>query len=79
MLCILKAVAIWLVLLLIAVNLVGFMVRGFFLPTLPMGAPSEPTYELLKRESGRFYAAHHAMTLLSIILAATFLFALYHF
>lgn len=79
MLCVLKAAFAWLVLTLVGINLIGYVVRGFFPPALPTDTSEGRLKELLASEARRFHAANNVMTLVGIVLTAAYLFALYRY
>lgn len=79
MLCILKAVAAWVILLLVGTNLIGFVVRGILWSPPPIDAPTDRVQELLRRESARMNVTNAVMTVGSILITAGYLFALLHF
>jgi hypothetical protein len=72
-------VPVWFVLMAVTTNLIGFVVRGFFLPSMPMEDASDRVIEILKQEEGRYQIANFAMTMIAIALTCIFLHALYHF
>ena len=80
MLCILKAITAGVIMLIVGSNLIGLIVRGLFWSPPTVDAPNDdPVQELLARESSRLSLANRAMTFASVILAAAYLFALFHF
>jgi len=72
-------IPVWFVLMLVTTNLVGFVVRGFFPPSLPVGDSSDAVTVMLKQEASRYYLANFVMTMLAVGLTCSFLFALCHF
>ena len=79
MLCILKAITMWVVMLLVGSNLIGLIVRGLFWSPPSMDAPTDRVQEVLARESSRMGLTNKVMTFASMVLAAAYLFALFHF
>ena len=79
MLCILKAIVAWVVLMLVGTNLIGFIVRGIVWSPPSVDAPTDRVAELFRRESRRMGFVNGAMTFLSILVTAAYLFALFHF
>jgi hypothetical protein len=79
MLCILKAITAWVIMLLVGTNLIGLIVRGLFWSPPSVDAPTDRVQEVLARESSRMSLTNGVMTFGSMILAAGYLFALFHF
>jgi hypothetical protein len=81
MLYILKAIVASVVLMLVGTNLIGFIVRGIVeIWSRPsVDAPTDRVAELLRHEYRRMGVANWAMTSLSILVTAAYLFALFHF
>lgn len=79
MLCILKAIAAWVIMLLVGTNLIGLVMRGLFWPPPSTDAPTDRVQKLLARESSRMSFTNRVITFGSAILAAAYLFALFHF
>jgi hypothetical protein len=79
MLTILKAITGWGIIVLIGTNLLGLVVRGLVWAPPAIEASSDRVREVLTKESRRLTAANFGMTVLSLLLAAGYLFALYHF
>jgi hypothetical protein len=79
MLCILKAIIVWVIMLLVGTNLIGFIVRGLFWSPPSVDAPVDQVREVLARESSRMSLANGVMTFGSLILAAMYIFSLFHF
>jgi hypothetical protein len=79
-LCILKAVAAWVILMLVGSNLIGFIVRGLLWAPPPIDLPPDsPAHEFLSSESNRMSAGNVVITLISIIIAGAYLFGLFYF
>lgn len=79
MLCILKTVVAWVILLLVGTNLMGFIGRGFFWSPPPVDAPTDRVHELLSRESRRMSVINVITTFFSILFAVAYLSALFYF
>lgn len=79
MLCILKGIVASVVLMLVGTNLIGLIVRGTVWSPPSVVAPTDRVAELFRHESRRMGVANGAMTFLSILVTATYLFALFHF
>jgi hypothetical protein len=69
----------WIAIVMVSINLLGYFIRGFFLPRLPVDGGSDRVTALLQGEAKKFYLAHHVGTLIAFILTVAFLFALYHY
>jgi hypothetical protein len=78
-LCVLKSVVAWVVLTFVGTNLIGFAVRGILESPPQVEAPDERTAEVFRHESRRASIGNAAVTLLSILAAAAYLFALFYF
>ena len=79
MLCILKSIVAWAVLTFVSTNLIGFVVRGILWSPPDVEAPDERVAELFRHETRRMSVGNVAMTLLSILVTAAYLFVLFHF
>jgi hypothetical protein len=79
MLCFLKSIAVWAVLMFISINLIGFVVRGILWSPPHIEVPSERMAELFRHETRRATLGSGAMTLLGILATAAYIFALFHF
>lgn len=79
MLCILKTIAAWVILLLVGTNLTGLVVRGLFYSPPPVDAPPDRVQDLLRRESSRMSFTNWIMTFGGVLITAAYLFALFHF
>jgi hypothetical protein len=79
MLCILKSIVAWAVLVLVGMNLTGLIVRGLVWAPPDAEAPNEPVAEILRDESRRLRVAKWVMTILSVLATAAYLVALFHF
>lgn len=79
LLCILKTIVAWLILVLVGTNLIGFIVRGFFWAPPSIDSPAEGVQEILDHKSKRMSVANSAITFLSIVLTAVYLFTLFYF
>jgi len=79
MFCILKSIVAWGVLSFVGTNLIGFVVRGIFWQPPHVETPDERTAELFRHETRRAGIGNLAITLLTILAAAAYLFALFHF
>lgn len=79
MLCILKALLTWAVLVLLGTNLVGLVVRGFVWSAPEIDMPSARVRDLVAGESRRMSAANFTMTLFGILATGAYLFALDRF
>ena len=79
-LCILKAVVAWVILMLVSSNLLGFVVRGLLWAPPPVDLPPDsPAHEVLSGASKRMSVGNAIVTLISIILAGVYLYALFYF
>ena len=79
MLCILKAIAAWVIMLLVGTNLIGLIVRGLFWSPPSIEGTTDRVREVLHRESSRMSLANSAMTFSGVFVTAAYLFALFHF
>jgi hypothetical protein len=79
MLCILKTAVAWVVLMFLATNLIGFVVRGFFPPKLPAEGPTDRVTALLQSEARRLNAANLVMTLLGLAALVALLYGLAYY
>ena len=79
MLCILKALFAWALLVFLSMNLFGFVVRGLFWSPPQLDAPTDRVREIIDSECRRMSAANIGMTLLSIAGAGAYLFILNRF
>ena len=79
MLCILKSIVAWAVLTFVSTNLIGFVVRGILWSPPDVEAPDERVAELFRHETRRMSVGNVAMTLLSNLVTAAYLFVLFHF
>jgi len=80
LLCILKALAAWVILMLVGSNLIGFIVRGLLWSPPSIDAPPDsPVHEVLSGASKRMNVSNAVITFISIVLAGAYLFALYYF
>lgn len=79
MLCILKSIGAWLVLMIIGTNLIGLIVRGcLWMPTPVHESPDYET-EVIRSEWARLVSANTTLTLIATLAAAGYLFALHHY
>lgn len=80
LLCILKAVAAWVILMIVGSNLIGFIVRGLFWtpPQIDL-SPDNPAQEILSDEVKKIRAGNSIITFISIVIAGAYLFALFYF
>ena len=79
MLCILKAIFAWVAMLLVSTNLIGFVVRGLWWTPPTVEASTDRLRECIARDVRRMTIANAIITLLSIVVAAAYLYALFHF
>jgi hypothetical protein len=79
MLTILEAIVGWGIVAFVGTNLIGLIVRGLIWSPPAIEASTERVRELLIQESKRLTASNAAMTVLCLLLAAGYLFALYYF
>lgn len=79
MLATLLFIPVWFVLMLVSTNLVGYVVRGLFPPSLPVGDSSDGVTAMLKQEASRYYLASFVIAMLAIGLTCSFLYALSHY
>jgi hypothetical protein len=79
MLCILKAIALWFIMLIVGTTLIGLIVRGLLWSTPSIDRTTDRVREILDRESSRMRFTNAAMTLSGILIAAACLFGLFHF
>lgn len=79
MLCILKTIAAWVIMLLVGTNLIGLIVRGLFWSPPSIDGTTDRVREVLHCESSRMSFTNAGMTFGSILVAAAYLFALFHF
>lgn len=79
MICILKALAVWVILLLVGTNLLGFVVRGLMWQAPKSDAPGDEVCDLLAGEVRRHGIANIVMTSTSVLITFGYLAALYHF
>jgi len=79
MLCILKTTVASAVMMLAGIYLTWFIVRGVGWSPLSVDAPTGRVTEVLRRESRRMSVGNMVMTLLSTLVIAAYLFALFHF
>jgi hypothetical protein len=79
LLCILKSIVAWAVLTFVGTNLIGFVVRGIFWSPPHVEATDERMAQLFRHETRRACVGNAAITLLSILATAAYLFALFHF
>lgn len=79
MLTILQAIIGWGIIAFIGTNLLGLIVRSLVWAPPAIEASSDRVRELLTKESKRLTAANFGMTVFGLLLAAGYLFALYHF
>ena len=79
MLCILKTFVASAVMMLAGVNMLALIVRGVVLSPPSVNAPNDRVAEVLHHESRRMSAGNMVMTLLSILVTAAYLFALFYF
>lgn len=79
-LCILKAIVAWVILMLVSSNLLGFIARGLLWAPPPVDLPPDsPAHEILSGASKRMSAGNAVITLISIIVAVAYLYALFYF
>jgi hypothetical protein len=78
MLCILKTIVASVVLLFVGTNLIGLIVRGFVWSPPSVDAPTDRVAEVIRHESRRMGGTNMAMTILSILATAIYLYALFH-
>ena len=78
-LCILKSIAAWAILTFVGTNLIGFVVRGILWSRSSPEAPDESVADFFRHETRRMGVANGAMTVLSILVTAAYLFAVFHF
>lgn len=82
MLCILKALIAWVVLIFIGINLAGFIMRGLVWEPPALEALTDPTdrvRKILEIETRRMRFGNAFLNLLTWAAAAGYLFALYHY
>jgi hypothetical protein len=79
MLCILKSIVAWVIMLLVGTNLIGLVVRGLCWSSPSIDAPTDRVQKVLKRESSRMSTTNAAMTIGSAIVTLVYFFALFHF
>lgn len=79
--CTLKSVMAWAIMLLLSVNIIGFVMRGLVRrrPFLPPSIPTGRLRVVVERESRRLVLGNVIITLLSVGFAAGFLYALFYF
>ena len=79
-LCILKAVLVWVIMAFVSMNLFGLVIRGLFWSAPVVDVPvSDELRNLLARESRKLTAGNAIMTFVSIVLAGGFLYSLLYF
>jgi len=79
-LCILKAIVAWLILMFVGMNLIGFIVRGLlWSPPLIDESPDGPVREMFSAANKRMSVGNAVLTLVCIVLAGAYLFALFYF
>src|SRR4030095_12646830 len=78
-LCILKSLAAVAILTFVGTNLIGFVVRGILWSRPSPEAPDESVANFFRHEARRMGVANGAMTVLSILVTAAYLFALFYF
>ena len=80
LLCILKTVVAWVILMLVGSNLIGFIVRGLLWTSPQIDAsPDSPMHEVLSGTSNRMSVGNAVITFISIVLAVAYLFALFYY
>jgi hypothetical protein len=80
LLCILKTVVAWVILMLAGSNLIGFIVRGLLWAPPPIDAPPDsPVHEVLSGASKRMSVGNAVITFISSVLAVGYLFTLFHY
>jgi len=79
MLCILKAIVAWVLMLVVGTNLIGFFMRGVFWSPPHVDAPTERLQKLLIREFSRMSFANVTITLGSLVAIGAYLFVLNYF
>jgi hypothetical protein len=76
---VIRVILAWFMLLYIATNLVGYVVRNFLSWSSPVVDLSESVKKLFAHELRRNHAIDGAMSLIFLFLTAAYLFGLYHF
>ncbi len=80
LLCMLKTVVAWVILMLVGSNLTGFIVRGLLWAPPPIDAPPDsPVHDVLSGASKRMSVGNAVITFISFVLAVAYLFALSYF
>jgi len=80
LICILKSIVAYVVLMLVGTNLIGFIVRGLVWSTSPIDIePDSPAYDVVAHEAKRITTANAALTIISIVITAAYLFLLFYF
>ena len=77
MICILKAIFAWMLLMVISINLISVFIRGFFPAKFPLSGLAVDG--IIQSEVNRLRMADHAMTLLAFVAICTYLFAMFYF
>lgn len=79
MICLIKAVGAWAVILFISMNLIGFILRGFFVVKPEFASVNGRAREILEHEAKKSIVAEHSITILSIIATTAFIGALAYY
>lgn len=79
MLLVMKAIIAWVIMILVGINLIGFLVRGLCWSPPSSDAPTERMQKRLADWSRRVVATNIAMTLLSLVLMVGYLFMLFFY
>lgn len=79
MICLVKAVGAWAVILYLSINLIGFVVRGFFVVKPEFADLDGRARDFLEHEAKKRVIAEHATTLTSIVAVIGFIGALAYY
>jgi hypothetical protein len=79
MFCVFKTIFIWVGLLIVSINLIGWIMRGLLWRPPQIDAPTDRVREVLLKESKKMTSANIFMTLLVFAVALGYIFILYHF
>lgn len=79
LLCVIKAVLAWVILLLVGTNLIGFVVRGLFWMPPAIPDSTDRVNEILLRETSRMNLTNRVMNMGGIFAIGTYLFILFHY
>jgi hypothetical protein len=77
--CIIKSLIAWVVLVFLGNNLMGLILRGFLWSAPEIDAPTDRLAELLNRESNKLRITNAVMTVIPLIFAGALIFCAYYF